>query len=99
MSIKHSWSGDPHAEWALEGQPDTEPEPEPTMCMDCANYMPLAGNEDIGVCDRQVGGWARSWRREHMDAGWSEAVADTAIWIASNGIISADGWCDEFEEE
>lgn len=101
MSIEHSYYGDPHEEWALEGVPDYGEEDDAfPMCMDCENFMPLSEVDgDYGACNRQIGEWGRSWRIKHPDGSWAKAVADTAIWLTSNGIICADDSCDDFERK
>ena len=95
----NDWKGtDPHAAWALEGQPDPGPEPAPRMCMYCAAYLSLSGM-DAGICDRDFGDWARSWRIAHPNGSWRQAADDAELWVARSGTVLADeDACDGFEE-
>lgn len=99
MGIAHSWSGDPHAEWALEGQPDAEPEPLPRMCRYCASYTLLEGTDDIGICWDEFGDWAYSWRAENPNAGWHRAAYAAAEWVVTYWTNEGDDACGNFKEE
>lgn len=97
MSMSYA-ADDPHAGWALEGQPDAGPDPLPRMCMYCKSYLSLDGL-DAGICDHEFDSWARQWRHGHPNGNWRQAVDAAEIWMSGAGVVYADeDPCDSYEE-
>lgn len=89
----------PHDQWALEGQPDPEPEPLPRYCRYCGHFELLEGCDEVGICSEDLDGWARTWRAKHPDGSWRQAVDATAHWLLTGWVNEGEDACNEFREE